>query len=115
MDDGRELLRGNTPTLILAVLKDGPQHGYALAREINRRSNQALKCKQGTLYPALHALEEDGFIAGIWEHTPGERPRKVYSLTEAGRTELERRIKTWTQFSLAVGSVIGGIPHEQPA
>ena len=115
MEDERELLRGNTPTLILAALKDGALHGYALAREINRRSNNALQCKQGTLYPALHALEQEGFIVGGWEYDTGQRPRKVYSLTEEGHTELDRRIKTWKQFALAVNSVIGGTPHEQPA
>src|ERR1043166_3679889 len=53
----RELLKGNTPTLVLAVLKDQPLHGYGIAREIERRSDNALKFKEGTLYPALHALE----------------------------------------------------------
>ncbi len=115
VDDERELLRGNTPTLVLAVLKDAPQHGYAIAREINRRSGNALKCKQGTLYPALHALERDGLIAGEWEHGDGDRPRKVYSLTEAGKAELARRVKAWSRFSAAVNEVIGGILREQPA
>ena len=75
MDNERELLKGNTPTLVLAVLEDAPQHGYAIAREINKRSGDALRCKQGTLYPALHALERDGLIQGAWETGGGERPR----------------------------------------
>ncbi len=115
MDDERELLRGNTPTLVLAVLNDAPQHGYAIAREINRRSGNALKCKQGTLYPALHALERDGLIAGVWETGDGDRPRKIYALTDAGKAELARRIKTWSQFTTAVNEVIGGKLREQPA
>jgi PadR family transcriptional regulator, regulatory protein PadR len=109
------LLRGNTPTLVLAVLEDGPLHGYAIAREINRRSDQALQCKQGTLYPALHALEQDGLIRGEWQNEPGERPRKVYVITEVGITELRRRIQTWSQFSLAIDSVIGRKRRELPA
>ena len=108
MDDERELLKGNTPTLVLAVLEDAPQHGYAIAREINRRSGDALRCKQGTLYPALHALERDGLIEGNWETGGGERPRKVYTLTDAGRAELTRRVRTWDAFSHAIGRVIGG-------
>ncbi len=115
MYDERELLRGSTPTLVLAVLKDGPRHGYAIARDVNRRSNDALKFKQGTLYPVLHALERDGLIAGAWEHEEGERPRKVYTITDAGRAELDRRMQAWSKFSLAINSVIGARPDEQPA
>src|SRR5919198_721815 len=77
MDTERELLKGNTPTLVLAVLRDGPRHGYAIAREIERRSRDALKCKEGTLYPALHALEQQGLIAGEWREEKGGRQRKV--------------------------------------
>lgn len=114
MEEERELLRGNTPTLVLAVLRDAPLHGYAIVREINRRTHDALRCKHGTLYPALAALEADGLIAGAWEHTEGERPRKVYHLTEAGQTALERRIQTWRQFAGAMENVIGGAPDVQP-
>jgi PadR family transcriptional regulator PadR len=115
LDEERELLKGNTPTLVLAVLEDAPQHGYAIAREINRRSGDALRCKQGTLYPALHALERDGLIVGAWETGGGERPRKVYALTDAGRAELARRIRTWDAFSRAIGQVIGGQARERAA
>ena len=115
MDDERELLKGNTPTLVLAVLEDAPQHGYAIAREINRRSGDALRCRQGTLYPALHALERDGLIVGEWETGGGERPRKVYTLTDAGRAELTRRVRTWDAFSHAIGQVIGGTSRERAA
>ena len=115
MDEERELLKGNTPTLVLAVLEDAPQHGYAIAREINRRSGDALRCKQGTLYPALHALEQGGLIAGEWE-TGGERPRRVYTITDTGRAELARRIQTWTRFSAGVSRIIAGEPaHERTA
>lgn len=114
-DNERELLKGNTPALVLAVLEDAPQHGYAIAREINRRSDNALHCKQGTLYPALHALERDGLITGEWETGDGKRPRKVYALTQSGRAELARRVRTWEVFSRAVGQVIGGTPHERTA
>jgi len=116
MEEERELLRGNTHTLVMAVLRDGPMHGYAIAREINRRSREALRCKQGTLYPVLYALEEEALIQGVWEHTEGERPRKVYVLTEAGLGELARRIRLWKQFNAAVEGVIAGDnPDAQPA
>lgn len=114
MYDERELLRGNTPTLVLAVLRNGPQHGYGIAREINQRTNNMLKFRQGTLYPTLHALEREGLVAGQWE-TTGERPRLVYTITEAGQAELDRRMRIWNQFSLAMSQVIGAKPDEQPA
>ncbi len=115
--DERELLRGNTPTLILAVLADAPRHGYAIVREINRRSNDALQFKQGTLYPALHALEHDGLIVGAWD-TNEPRPRKVYTLTEAGQAELARRLQAWQTFSRVMADVTRagkGASHEEPA
>ena len=114
MYDRRELLKGNTPTLVLAVLKDGPLHGYGIAREIERRSGNVLRFREGTLYPALHALERDGWIAGRWE-TPGGGPaRKVYAITEAGLAELARRTRSWAEFARAVNRVLEGAPDVQP-
>jgi len=111
MDPERELLKGNTPTLVLAVLRDGPLHGYAIAREIERRSDNALRCKEGTLYPALHALERDGLILGGWRKEHGGRERKVYELTPAGTAALQERTRTWARFAAAIENVIGGPDH----
>jgi PadR family transcriptional regulator PadR len=108
----RELLKGNTPTLVLAVLKDAPLHGYGIAREIERRSGNALRFKEGTLYPALHALEREGLILGAWSRDPGGRERKVYQITPGGLAELERRTRTWTEFAAAIFQVIGGDPRD---
>lgn len=111
MDPERELIKGNTPTLVLAVLKDGPLHGYGIAREIERRSNNALKFKEGTLYPALHALEREGMIRGEWQREEGGREKKVYGITLAGLGALEKRRQTWDAFASAINSVIGGENH----
>ena len=113
-----ELLRGNTPTLVLAALADGPQHGYAIAQEINKRTDNSLKFKQGTLYPVLHTLEREGLVTGEWKHGTGERPRLVYAITEAGHAELARRVAVWQTFSKAMNTMIGGArpggtPNEQ--
>jgi PadR family transcriptional regulator, regulatory protein PadR len=108
-----QLLKGNTPALVLAVLESGPRHGYAIAREIERRSDNALAFKEGTLYPALHALEREGLVAGDWESTTGGRGRKVYRITPAGLAELERRRRTWRAFAAAVERVIGGSDDEE--
>ncbi|MBC7805179.1 MAG: helix-turn-helix transcriptional regulator [Akkermansiaceae bacterium] len=113
--DERELLRGNTPTMVLAVLRDGPLHGYAIAREVNRRTGDALRFKQGTLYAVLHALERDEWIAGNWETGDGERPRKVYAMTEAGQAELARRTVVWDRFAKAMARVIGDVTEEPNA
>jgi PadR family transcriptional regulator PadR len=112
MDSERELLKGNTPTLVLAVLRDGPLHGYGIAREIERRSGNALRFKEGTLYPALHALEREELIAGQWSKEHGGRERKVYSITPAGLAALDRRTRTWAEFASAIYRVIGGESHE---
>jgi PadR family transcriptional regulator PadR len=108
MDTARELLKGNTPTLVLAVLKDGALHGYGIAREIERRSRNALKFKEGTLYPALHALEREGLITGEWQKESGGRERKVYTITPAGLAALDRRARTWTEFATAIHQVLQG-------
>jgi PadR family transcriptional regulator, regulatory protein PadR len=117
----RELLKGSTPTLILAVLSDEPRHGYAVAREIERRSGKALSLGEGSLYPALHALEREGLIVGSWVQPPdGGASKKVYSLTESGTTELARRTQEFRGFVSAVENVLGGVlnggkPDVQPA
>jgi len=100
---------------VLAVLGDGPQHGYAIARAINARTGDVLKLKQGTLYPVLHGLERDGLVVGEWEHSEGERPRRVYTITEAGRAELARRAQVWGKFAQAMNRLIGETPREQTA
>lgn len=114
--DTSELLRGNTPTLILAVLAQGPCHGYAIAREIERRSSDALSLGEGSLYPALRTLEGDGLVASAWEPQPSGPARRVYSLTDAGRAELARRARSWRDFVRSVDGVLGGLADAaQPA
>jgi PadR family transcriptional regulator, regulatory protein PadR len=122
MKPDRELLKGSTPTLILAVLADAPRHGYAVAREIERRSGKMLSLGEGSLYPALHALERDGLIAGGWVQPPdGGASKKVYSLTDEGKAELARRMREFRGFVAAVEDVLGdvrsgggGTPDVQP-
>ena len=108
MNGERELKKGSTPALILAVLAEAPLHGYGIAREIERRSADALKMGEGTLYPALRTLEQDGFIKGEWELQMSGPARKVYHLTESGHAELDRHKSAWRQFTSAVDAVFGG-------
>jgi PadR family transcriptional regulator PadR len=115
MTDDHQLKKGSMKTLILAVLASGPLHGYAIAREIERRSADALKMGEGALYPALRAMEGEGLLTASWEIQANGPARKIYVLTEDGRAALEKQMQAWRAFTDAVNSVIGGTPHAQPA
>ncbi len=105
---GRDLSKGDLPILILAVLAEGPCHGYALAREIERRSERSFTMREGSLYPALRVLEQDGFIDGGWDVTTGGNARKVYTLTHTGRDELTKRQHEWKKYVETFASILGG-------
>jgi PadR family transcriptional regulator PadR len=106
---------GTTSTLILAVLATGPLHGYAIAREVERRSADALSMGEGILYPSLRNLEEDGLIVGSWQPQPSGPARKIYALTEDGRQEMLKRVQAWEKQTAAIRSVLGRTLHEQSA
>jgi PadR family transcriptional regulator PadR len=103
----RELQRGSTPTLVLAVLARAPMHGYQIIRELENQTRGVLRFKEGTLYPILHTLEREGLVTAEWE-VDGGRERKVYALTEQGRDEWRRRLAEWTEFRTAVEMVVQG-------
>ena len=102
----KQLIKGNVPGLILAVLEGGALHGYAIAREIERQSGAELSFKEGTLYPALHALESQRLVEAQWEIVERGPSRKIYRLTRAGRDDLERRRALWTRFSAAISQIM---------
>lgn len=104
----RKVSRGDIGSLILAVLVGGKCHGYALAREVERRSADALKLREGSLYPALRVLEADELISGVWEEGAGGPSRRVYSITSKGQAELEKRGREWRTYVEAVGAILGG-------
>ena len=111
----QELKKGNLQMLILAVVADGPRHGYAIAREIERRSQDRLKNGEGALYPALRALERDGWVVSRWETEGVVGPaRRVYELTDEGQARLAAQIEEWREFAQAIDTVLGGAPHAQP-
>jgi len=112
---GPDLLKGNIQTIILAVLETGSLHGYGIAKEIERRSDDALAFGEGTIYPALKALEREGLIVGTWNTSSGGPAKKLYSLTEPGTRELDRRRGVWRRFSRTIDQVIGGQPDAEPA
>jgi transcriptional regulator len=101
-----DLLQGTLDLLILKTLGTGPKHGWAIARRIQQVSEDVLHVTQGSLYPALHRLEAQGWVKGSWEETDGGRERKVYGLTAAGRRQLARELETWERLSGAIALVV---------
>jgi PadR family transcriptional regulator len=98
----RDIKKGSAELLILALLEERARHGYEIARLIADRSDGAITFTSATLYPALHALERQGVIRGRWEVRPGERRRRFYSLTPAGRRALEAQRAGWNRFIRAL-------------
>lgn len=107
-----ELVKGHTKTLTLAILKEGPSHGYAITHEIERRTEGSVAFRQGTLYPVLHELERDGMIVGEWGVLGEERPKKVYRITDLGLVELDRGLDAWRQMTRAIFQVTGEHAYE---
>lgn len=97
--------KGDLEALILAILADHALHGYEISKRIRTQSQEVLKYGEGQLYPALHKLEESGFIAAEWMMQDGKPDRKVYSITPSGREELERHKSAWAKFSAGVGNI----------
>jgi PadR family transcriptional regulator, regulatory protein PadR len=117
MAANRDPWKGSTSVLILASLADEPRHGYAIAREIARRSDALITLGEGSLYPALMALEREGLITGEWQTPPtGSGPaRKVYSLTDAGRSELSRRAQEVRALAQAIVQLLREVPDAPPS
>ena len=101
-----DLIQGTLDLLILKTLALEPTHGWAIAKRIQQVSNDVLQVSQGALYPALHRLEQQGWIKGQERITATGREAKVYALTAAGRKQLARELESWERLSSAVGLVV---------
>ena len=102
----RERLKGNLDLLLLSVLAAGPAHGYAIITALRERSEGAFDLGEGTVYPALHRLEDAGLVASSWANADG-RKRRVYTLTRKGATALAAEQAEWKRFSSGVHAVLG--------
>ena len=102
MQPGPDILRGTLDLLILKALSWGPAHGYAVARWIEFATNDALAVGEGTLYPALHRLEERGWITASWGSSDNNRRAKFYSLTKRGAGQLRIEAANWRRYAAAV-------------
>ena len=106
----RELKRGSTEMLILALVEDRPRHGYEIAKLIEQRSDGVLQFHAASLYPLLYRLEKRGLIKGRWVERAGERRRRFYKLTAAGQKILAEQRQTWKEFFAALDRVAGITP-----
>jgi len=102
-----DLLRGNTDSLLLFLINEhGQTYGYRLIQEIEERSHGYFRFKEGTVYPALRKLENDGLIQGEWKRLPNGQERRYYSMTDMGREFLRRKLVMWESFSSAMALVM---------
>jgi transcriptional regulator len=105
MEFSKELKKGSADLMILALLEDRARHGYELGRLIAERSDGALRYHVASLYPTLYRLEDRGLIEGRWVEKAGQRRRRYYKLTPAGRSMLARERSTWQNFFAALDRV----------
>ncbi|MBS4172814.1 helix-turn-helix transcriptional regulator [Bacillus sp. FJAT-49736] len=103
----RELVKGSTSLLLLHLLDEQDMYGYQLAKEMERRSDDAFHVKEGTLYPALKKLEEKGYIDAYWLEQEKGPSRKYYRITKAGKDALYQKAKEWNQFVGVMTKVLG--------
>jgi PadR family transcriptional regulator len=106
MSDQTDLLQGTLDLLIMRTIALEPMHGWAIAQRIQQVSTDLLRVQQGSLYPALHRLEHQGWILSEWGSSDHKRRAKFYSLTRAGRKQLETETSKWKRLSAGVNLVV---------
>lgn len=110
-----ELVQGTLDLLILQTLRLGPLHGYGIVGAIRARSNELLQIETGSLYPALHRLERQGWIAAEWQTSERRQRVRVYRLTPSGKKQLVFQRDRWEKFSEAMTSILNPASEEGPA
>jgi PadR family transcriptional regulator, regulatory protein PadR len=100
-----DLVQGTLDLLILKTISLEPMHGWAIAKRIQQVSEEVLRVQQGSLYPALHRLEQQAWIAATWGESETGRKAKLYALTRAGREQLEKELASWDRLSHAINLV----------
>lgn len=106
MSKPTDLVQGTLDLLILKILALQPLHGWAISRRLKTLSNDVLQVSEGSLYPALHKLEQEGWIKAEWKTTENNRRAKFYSLTRHGRRQLESETASWITLSAAITQVV---------
>jgi len=106
MSKSPTLIQGTLTLLILKMLELEPRTGWAISQRLRQMSNETLQASHGSLYPALHKLEHEGWIRGKWQQSAGDRPVKIYSLTRAGRQQLAAERAQWAKLSSAINGIL---------
>ena len=101
-----DVLQGTLDLLILCTLENGPRHGWAISERIQQISQDVLRVNQGSLYPAMHRLEHEGWIEAEWGVSELGRRARFYNLTAAGRKQLEKETENWGRLTTAIGRVL---------
>ena len=109
MSKPTDLVQGTLDLLILKTLSLEPMHGWAVGQRIQQVSNDVLQVQQGSLYPALHRLEQQGWICAEWGDSENNRRAKFYSLTPSGKKRLGEEMRQWERLSAAIGLVVGAV------
>ena len=111
-EDRIELVYGSLDMLILRTLRWGPAHGHGIAKSIERMSEETLKVEHGSLYPALHRLEKQGWVTSQWKQTESNQRAKYYRLTPAGKKQLLSEQARWAQIVNAIAGIMNPAPEE---
>ena len=106
MKISKELMKGSTPTLVLSVMESEDMYGYQIIKELEKRSENVFCLKEGTLYPILHSLEENGFLESYWVDMENKK-RKYYHITRKGKAQLKEKKEEFKVYSASVGKVLG--------
>ena len=106
MKISKELMKGSTPTLVLSVMESEDMYGYQIIKELEKRSENIFCLKEGTLYPILHSLEENGFLESYWVDMESKK-RKYYHITRKGKAQLKEKKEEFKVYSASVGKVLG--------
>ncbi len=101
-----DMMRGIAEPIILKLLNNKKMYGYEIIKVVNEKTENAFQWKEGTLYPCLHRLEADGLIESEWQIAENSKPRKYYTLTKKGATEMAAKVEEWSHFSKAVNALL---------
>lgn len=108
MKIGKELMKGSILMLLLSLLSRGDMYGYQMIQQMKLVSKDTFELKEGTIYPILHSLENDGSVEAYWQDSADGRRRKYYRITESGRERLTDKRREWTAYSEAMERILGG-------
>jgi transcriptional regulator len=106
-----ELLQGTLDMLILRTLQWGPSHGYGIVQALRVQSGEALQVETGSLYPALHRLERQGWVQSEWKQTESNQRARFYAITPTGRKQLQDDLGRWEQMVDVIGAILHGSPE----